>query len=97
VRFIISRKQDADAINESFVQVFPNPTQGDVQLLVNSQEMIKGIEVMNSAGQVVFRSEESQTFINKKQSLSLSPFPAGVYMIRVQLESGVIVKRLIKN
>ena len=95
-RFIISRKKDLARFNEALVQLFPNPTQGDVQLIVNSQEVIRGLTVVNSAGQVVIQKADFNDFTFKR-TLSLSNYPAGVYMVRVELESGVVIKRVIKN
>jgi Secretion system C-terminal sorting domain len=95
-RFIISRRKDLAQFGESLVQLFPNPTQGDVHLIVNSQQVIKGLTVMNNAGQEV---TSHANFIEGsfKRTLSLSNYPAGVYIVRVELESGVVFKRIIKN
>jgi hypothetical protein len=82
--------------SESLVQLFPNPTQGDVQLLVNSHEVIKGLTVLNNAGQTVMQKVDFNDFTYRR-TLLLSNYPAGVYMVRVELESGVVVKRIIKN
>lgn len=71
---------------EDNVNLYPNPTTG----LVNIEgEGMQHISVMNTMGQMIYDTE-----ISGNNTLNLSRFGAGIYMIRIATESGVIVKRL---
>ena len=74
-----------DGINEidGNVRVYPNPTNGIVNI---NAEGLKNIVVMNSIGQIVLETSENQ--------VDLSPFGAGIFMIRIETENGVSVQRI---
>ena len=95
-RFSIVRNSDSVGFNENIVQIFPNPTREEVQILINTKEPIKGLTLLNSTGEVL-QVYSDHAELNKMGSISLSDYPAGMYLVRVTLESGVIVKRVVKN
>ncbi|MBP5643459.1 MAG: choice-of-anchor J domain-containing protein [Bacteroidales bacterium] len=71
------------AENDSDVSIFPNPTDG----IVNIQaEGVKNIIVMNSLGQVVYETVETQ--------IDLSEFGTGLFMLRIITEKGSSVQRI---
>ncbi len=93
-RFIIT-KQDIPIVEEHQIQVFPNPTTGKFQVMVNSGEAIRGIELINISGEILLTLGASADS-NQQRSISLLDYPSGVYLVRVHLDSGVIVKRVVK-
>ena len=98
-RFLITKKSDVQGVGSSFVNVFPNPTTGDVFLLVPASSKVKTITVLNNAGQIIKElSANTQTEFNQsKPVLSLADSPAGVYLIKLVLDDQVIIKRVVKH
>ncbi len=93
-RFIIT-KQDTPTVDERQVQVFPNPTIAEFQVMVNSKEVIRGIELISIDGKILLTVGASLES-NQQRSISLLGYPPGVYLVRVRLDSGVVVKRVVK-
>ena len=79
-----STSVDEYGINAS---LFPNPTNGNITI---QAEAMKRLTVVNEMGQVVYDAEvDSNT-----ETLNMSQFGAGIYMIRIQTENGAGVKRV---
>ena len=72
---------------EDNVSLYPNPTNGNVTIEAKG---LNRITVVTLLGQVVYDAEVS----NDKVTLNMSQFNAGMYMVRVSTESGVVVKRV---
>lgn len=74
-----------DGIDEidSNVSVYPNPTNGIVNI---NAEGLKNIVVMNALGQVVSETVENQ--------IDLSQFGTGLFMLRITTEQGSSVQRI---
>ena len=71
---------------DSNVSIYPNPTNGIVN--INAEGVIN-IVVMNALGQVVFETVENQ--------IDLSQFGNGLFMLRIETESGVSVQRIMER
>ena len=69
------------------VQIYPNPTSG---LIVVMAEMMNGIEVFNSLGQMILVKDVE----NDEVSLDLSSFGSGIYFISILTENGNIVSKI---
>ena len=84
----INVKNSTD-VNEFGVKasIYPNPTNGNVTI---EAEGMQRLMVMNELGQVVYDAEVS----SDTETLNMSQFGVGVYMIRIYTEDGVGVKRL---
>ena len=76
-------------VNEFAVKanLYPNPTNGNVTI---EAEGMQRITVVNELGQLVYDAEAS----NDTETLDMSQFGAGVYMIRIYTENGMGVKRV---
>ena len=78
---------DAVGENDSNVALFPNPTNGNVTIQAMGMSRITVVSVL---GQVVYDTElNADEFI-----LNMAQFNAGMYMVRVYTEEGVVVKRV---
>lgn len=84
----INVKNSTD-VNEFGVKanLYPNPTNGNVT--IEAEGMLR-LTVVNELGQVVYDAEAS----NDNETLDMSQFGAGVYMIRIYTENGMGVKRV---
>ena len=76
-------------VNEFAVKanLYPNPTNGNVTI---EAEGMQRLTVVNELGQVVYDAEVS----NDTETLNMSQFGSGVYMIRIYTENGMGVKRV---
>jgi hypothetical protein len=76
-------------VNEYGVKanLYPNPTNGNVTI---EAEGMQRLTVVNELGQVVYDAEVS----SDTETLNMSPFGAGVYMIRIYTENGMGIKRV---
>ena len=72
--------------NES-VSVYPNPATNNVNIVALG---IKHITVINALGQVVYDANAD----GNMTTLDMTPYQAGVYMVRVTTENGESVKRI---
>lgn len=74
--------------NTQEVNVYPNPTSSFVTVQANG---MNHITVLNTIGQVVYDVDVDGSI----QSLDMSQYGAGVYMVRVATENGVGVQRVV--
>ena len=74
-----------DGIEEidSNVSVYPNPTNGIVNI---NAEGIKNIMIINALGQKVYETVDNQ--------IDLSQFGNGIFMLRIETENGVSTQRI---
>ena len=81
-----------DWINENneSVSVYPNPTTNNVNIVAPG---INHVTVMNALGQVVYDGKVD----GNMTTLDMSPYQAGVYMVRVKTENGESVKLVSKQ
>lgn len=73
------------------VTLYPNPTQGQLQLTTSDTEV--DIAIVNSLGQTVWLTEHHQT----NQPLDLSVLANGLYMIQITSSKGSAVAKFIKQ
>ena len=73
--------------NSIEVNLFPNPTKGNVTIQAVNMHRITVVSVL---GQVVFDTELDQD----EYILNMSKFNTGMYMVRVYTDEGVTVKRV---
>ena len=70
-------------IDENEFVVYPNPTNGIINVNANG---LKNILVFNALGQKVYETVENQ--------IDLSQLGTGLFMLRIEAETGVIVQRI---
>jgi hypothetical protein len=68
------------------VKVFPNPTNGLVQL--NAKQNIARVSVYNMVGQLVVENIYETADQRNAQTLNLTTQPAGIYMVQTELANG---------
>ena len=77
----------ADVDNLEGIVIYPNPTTG--KLTIDAEGVTK-VEVFDHAGRLV------NTFVNTNQ-LDISQLPTGTYALRITLQKGSTVRRVIKR
>ncbi|TNF30545.1 MAG: T9SS type A sorting domain-containing protein, partial [Bacteroidetes bacterium] len=71
------------------VSVFPNPSEGLIQINVKDQG-VYNVEVVNVLGETIYVGA-----MNGNTSVDLSSYTAGVYMVRVSTEKAAYTERVI--
>ena len=77
-----------DELGQSEISLFPNPTNG--MLTIGGVQEAARVEIVNALGEVVM-----QTVVNgaEQQMLNLEGYASGVYMVRLQMNSGALVSK----
>jgi hypothetical protein len=78
-----------DLENSSIVGIYPNPVSD--KLFIRSEENIKRAEIYNIQGKLIKIVE------NNTKEISVSDLKAGIYMLQIQTENGIISLRFIKH
>lgn len=80
---------------ESLVEVFPNPTSGDVTVKLPIHEEYAQLTIIDYSGQIVYDSKIN----NSVNQINLSHLSTGMYLVNVILDSGELLnsKLVIKN
>lgn len=71
------------------VIVYPNPTKSIVNL--KSSHEIKSIELCDLSGKLIMKT------INPKNSVDISSVQKGIYLLKISLDNGIIVKKISKE
>lgn len=84
--------QTTDLVKNSTINIFPNPTKGDVNIEANSK--IKSVEIYDAQGRIV----QKQIGINaEKTKLSIHNANSGMYIFKIITEKETVTKKVIKN
>jgi hypothetical protein len=91
-------------VHTSQFQLFPNPAQ--TEIFIKSELQIEKVEIFDVMGSTVMRHAElvsasSQGIAGQARNdsvmvFNISNLPAGIYFIRIQTETGIITKKIIK-
>lgn len=87
-----------DAISKSLITIYPNPTNGRINIEINNVFETTQIEIFNSISQLVI-SESAVKSIDGKitKSFDLSNLNKGIYFLKVKNSKLNIVKRIISK
>lgn len=77
------------------VSVYPNPSDGQLNIALNGNQHINFIELIDGAGKAVYT--ETVNAVAYAKTLSTTALDAGVYVLKVQTAHGVINKKVIIN
>jgi hypothetical protein len=80
----------------SQIQLFPNPTSGNVSLRFNGSFEDVSIQLFSIDGKFIERKDIGMA-INIEEQLLMQELPNGIYFIEVKTKQGTSVKRLIKQ
>ncbi|MGG5208817.1 DUF7619 domain-containing protein [Chryseobacterium sp. MIQD13] len=84
--------QTLESNEKSSVNVYPNPTKGDVN--IESDSKIRSVEVYDAQGRLI----QKQTGINgEKTKISIYTAASGVYYFKVITEKDSFMKKVVKN
>ena len=75
---------------ENSVSIYPNPTNDIISVDVANSVNVNSLELYNIVGKRVLKTDNAG-------SLDLTELNAGVYMLRIQTDEGVVTKKVIRN
>ncbi|MDD2191908.1 MAG: T9SS type A sorting domain-containing protein [Bacteroidales bacterium] len=78
-------------LEDNSIVLYPNPANNQVN--ISSENIINSIEVFNSLGQSVYKSNIK----SREKIIDINSLSKGVYIIGVNTDKGYIKKKLIKN
>ena len=82
-------------MQESRMQVFPNPSSGDINIdLAYPVSETGDVFIMDAVGKIVF-TQHFENESNPVISTELDHLPAGIYFVRATTEKSNITKRVI--
>lgn len=76
--------------DESGVQLFPNPTNSVVN--IQSSEEIKSVELYDLSGKIIMKQWNAM-----ENSIDLSAIQNGLYLLRIELDHQVVVRKITKE
>ena len=79
------KENDANAM-----RIYPNPVKDNLTI---TAEAMTRITITNTLGQVMYDEE----VVSDNQEVNVSQYKAGVYVVRIATETGVIVERVVVN
>lgn len=80
-----------DNIFKSKINIFPNPTFGHIYIEADPTLSIDKYELCNSVGQSLMEMDGSQ------KSINMTPFPNGIYLLKVHFDTSVLTYRMVKK
>jgi len=81
--------------NSSSLSVFPNPAINQININLNNDDFIKGINLYSLTGKKLV----SKSFVSKSNNVtfSLKDLDKGIYLLKIISDSGVYAKKVIKQ
>ena len=86
-------------ITNDELRIFPNPTDGVLHVETQCIASLQDVEIFDMMGRMVYTVKTR--FIASPQdgttTIDLSNLPTGMYFIRIQTETGVVVRKVVKQ
>lgn len=80
----VESMNNLEVISEKAI-VYPNPTSGKINVQLESNEVIKSVQIMDASGKIVSRK------------LELTNFPKGTYILKIQTNKRQISEKMIRK
>jgi sugar lactone lactonase YvrE len=79
------------------VRIYPNPTQGELNIDTNDLLIIQNINLYDSNGRLVKSIGEKEiNLLNNTKSIKTQINLSGIYILKIMSEQGIIIKKVIK-
>ncbi|MEO8086232.1 MAG: T9SS type A sorting domain-containing protein [Bacteroidota bacterium] len=83
-----------EILSENIFQVSPNPIADKLFLHFPASLKQQGLlSILNTLGEVIFR----KNIVLEDQTLDLSSFPQGIYLLSLQTETGIFTKKIVRE
>jgi len=84
-----------DVSLNNLVNIYPNPVTDDLNIRVNEKFDNVEVRIFNQMGQIVY--ENKLNSFSGIENIDVKSYPAGVYMVYIKSEKGIITKKIIKK
>jgi hypothetical protein len=89
---------EAEKNSKNGISVYPNPTRGEVNVVISGQTDAREVQLINSMGLNLDQSVLPQQFSREvKSSFSLSNYPSGVYFVKVIGSKYISIIKIVKK
>ncbi len=86
---------DIDISSE--ISLYPNPVNKNIFIKIhNNSDKIEQLSIFNSIGQIIYMEKERNKN-NRKITIDISDYKAGLYFIKLKTENRIIIKKFIKQ
>lgn len=89
IRLVKDAPLSTNTFNKNNVSIYPNPVKNELN--IQTDEIIKSIEIFDILGNCVHKEK------NKKQNINIEHLSKGIYLIRIQTEKRIINQKIIKE
>ena len=84
--------------NSFEIKILPNPSSGEFYLKAKEvQDKVINVEVLNMAGQLVYRSGKKQGANDYTLLINLDKMPQGMYAVKIMIDDAVYVRSIVIN
>jgi len=92
VVYVVESTTGVDDLSNYGIQIYPNPTNSIINLDFGDTE-IKQVDVVNITGKTVIQI----TPVQQKETIDLTAFDKGIYIIKILTDTNVITKKIMKE
>ncbi len=89
--FEIAYGEDATGLQNEDLRVYPNPTEGLLNLHLNGDNALQSYQLYTTTGHLV---RQTKSLKGKNVAVQLYDLPTGIYILRVQTELGLITQKV---
>lgn len=83
----------ADVLSNSF-NLFPNPATNIINITNNDNHLVENITIHDTAGKLL----KTESFNNQKElQLNIESLTNGIYLLHIQTNKGIAIKKVVKN
>jgi Secretion system C-terminal sorting domain len=94
--FSASGAEFSKEIMANRVNLFPNPTSGDLTIQIDLKN-IQDVTMFNSAGAAIGNIPVPQATEFYNERVNIGYLPKGVYIVKVKVPGAVVIKKVVKN
>jgi len=91
-RVLVETPSSLEDIEESNVSIFPNPTNGVINFVSSTNNLINGISFYTTTGQLV---KETGNIASGTYTVNDLNLPVGMYIVNVHFNNGITTKKVV--
>ncbi len=96
---VITKASDISEIENSNLEIYPNPSRGIFYIELNEIQDVQTIKVSGVAGKIIQIIEFSESYASlpERITIDIAKHSHGVYFVHIQTKNGTIIRRIIKD
>ncbi len=84
-------------LNEQLINVYPNPTNGDLIIVIHKNFQKVEFTLINRLGEKVFSSIESNIILGFTKNISINNLSKGIYFLEVNMDGKRVMRKVVKE